>query len=301
MPRSVRAVTALFGALLLAYSLLTPLGEAPDEAAHADLDPPPRHRRAVPELRRAQPGQGGAVRHVRLPPDPGQRVLLAEDAPEPLGAPRLRGLRGRRSRAAPPTRSCSTRRSTTGSRRSRSGPSGFLLPGTGLPPLDREWSLLRLISVADGAAAPAHRLGDGPAHRCGRAGRHRRIARAPRHPAAAAHAARRSRTTSSSTCARRCSPFFLAGVLRGDRSLRTGAVRRPRARRRAADEGVRHGARAVGGRRVRRRVAPPPVAPPGGRRARRGRGSARSSSPGGGGCATSSATGSCRPPRPTAR
>ena len=37
IPRSVRAVTALFGALLLAYSLLTPLGEAPDEAAHADL------------------------------------------------------------------------------------------------------------------------------------------------------------------------------------------------------------------------------------------------------------------------
>ena len=96
----------------------------------------------------------------------------------------------------------------------------FLLPGTGLPPLDREWSMLRLISVL--MALPLPLIAWATARRIG-AAEPVAIA-ASLVPLAIPQLLHTGSTITNDVLFNLCAAvlaFFLAGVLRGDRSVRT--------------------------------------------------------------------------------
>ena len=203
IPRSVRAVTALFGALLLAYSLLTPLGEAPDEAAHADLVLHLATGAPYPNYDGRNLGKAVQFGSSAYRPMPGTRVLTPEDAPdraerrdfEDFGG----DVAGRTPNAILQHPPLYYRITSLAVRAER-----FLLPGTGLPPLDREWSMLRLISVL--MALPLPLIAWATARRIGAADPSRSRRRSYPSPSRnCCTRARRSRTTCCSTCAPRSS------------------------------------------------------------------------------------------------
>ena len=219
IPRSVRAVTALFGALLLAYSLLTPLGEAPDEAAHADLVLHLATGAPYPNYDGRNLGKAVQFGSSAYRPIPGTRVLTPEDAPdraerrdfEDFGG----DVAGRTPNAILQHPPLYYRITSLAVRAER-----FLLPGTGLPPLDREWSMLRLISVL--MALPLPLIAWATARRIG-AAEPVAIA-ASLVPLAIPQLLHTGSTITNDVLFNLCAAvlaFFLAGVLRGDRSVRT--------------------------------------------------------------------------------
>jgi 4-amino-4-deoxy-L-arabinose transferase-like glycosyltransferase len=221
VPRAVWAVTALFGALLLAYSLLTPLGEAPDEAAHADLVFHLATGAPYPNYDGRNLGKAVQFGTSAYRPIPGKRVLLAADAPSRSERRDFEEFGGDEQGSTvnsilqhPPLYYRITSLAMRAER--------FVLPGTDLPPLDREWSLLRLISVA--MALPLPLIAWATARRLG-AVEPVAIA-ASLVPLAIPQLLHSGSTITNDVLFNLCAAvltFFLAGVLRGDRSLRTAA------------------------------------------------------------------------------
>jgi 4-amino-4-deoxy-L-arabinose transferase-like glycosyltransferase len=222
VPRVVWAVTALFTSLLVAYSLLTPLGEAPDEAAHADLifhlatgaDYPAYNGRTL--------GQAASFVAFLHRPLPGERVLTPENAP-PRGQRKNFDEFGGDKPFGPPNSILQHpplyyRLTSTVIRIER-----FVLPGTNLPPLDREWALLRLLSVL--MTAPLPLLAWATARRVGAS---ERVAiTASLVPLAIPQLLHSGSTINNDVLFNLCGALLavlLAGVLRGDVALRTGAL-----------------------------------------------------------------------------
>lgn len=159
VPRAVLAATLAFGLLLALWSTALPLGDAPDETAHADLVfhlatgvPYPRHDQrkfgiALEQLcldmtaaTRACPRKTDIVsatsirRHTRAnAPPKAARPNFNDDGGDKEIGPFNQMLQH------PPLYYWAMSEVIRVER--------FVLPGTGLPPLDREFALLRLVNV----------------------------------------------------------------------------------------------------------------------------------------------------------
>jgi hypothetical protein len=220
VPRVVWAVTALFGTLLLAYSLLTPLGEAPDEAAHADLILHLATGRPYPNYDGRNLGQAVQFGSSLYRPLPGKKVLRPEDAPSRTQRQDFEDFGGDAAGGTPNSilqHPPLYYRITSAVLRVER----FLLPGTNLPPLDREWSLLRVISVL----MPLPILAWASARRLGAADTVAIAASIV--PLCIPQLLHSGSTINNDILFNLCGAvlaLLLAGVLRGDRSVRTGAL-----------------------------------------------------------------------------
>ena len=180
IPRAVLAATAAFVGLTAIWSVVAPLGEAPDEPDHlalvlylADGNPYPDYD----EPPQQSPSSGSAARSPRPPaglPREGAGHPVGLDPPPPRGrGPGASVLRpawddegGDEATRVDQPDAASTRRSTTQAmavvlrveRAVTGGPAS----------LDRELALLRLVNVLLMAAAPAARVVGGPALRARR-------------------------------------------------------------------------------------------------------------------------------------
>jgi hypothetical protein len=221
VPRVVWAVTALFVSLLVAYSLLTPLGEAPDEAAHADLIFHLATGADYPAYNGRNLGQAVQYGSALYRPHRG-KYLKPQDAPPRTQRKDFNDFGGDAPGGTPNSilqhPPLYYRLTSTAIRIER-----FVLPGTNLPPLDREWSLLRLMSVL--MTAPLPIIAWATARRVGAA---RRVAiAASLVPLAIPQLRHSGSTINNDVLFNLCGAvlaFLLAGVLRGDVRLRTGAL-----------------------------------------------------------------------------
>ncbi len=232
VPRPVVAATLVFGLLLALWSVALPLGDAPDEPAHADLvfhlatgAPYPRHDgrklglavqrlcRDTAAAIRACPGEDEVVTSTNIRPH------TAANAP-PRGSRRDFNQDGGDDEVGsfnqmlqhPPLYYWAMSGIVRAER--------FVLPGKGLPPLDREFALLRLANVL--LVVPLPLMGWWACRRLGLAGEIGIVASlVPFAVPQLLHIGSTLNNDNLLTLLAATLTVLLAGVVRGDLSLRT--------------------------------------------------------------------------------